>query len=327
MSQTKKSKAEIIDGIINLVSTSPKSIYELSKKLNSNWDTIKDNVELLKKLNVLDISENKVFLKQDSLISIHKDTIAGLPLSKEVRTRIYALAKKVNDMWLEKKGEVPKKTQMQKALVEISEQNPNLNIPRGWYFFGKVVLVKIDPEEFSKDLKNYNFKKYKIDEDKLNQSISSVIDEIESLSYNELLDYQYNKYNKKDYLTKREIENLLMSDSFDKKKFAQLLYQLLFNFKINKDDSLNYQVLTVMKDAISVLLSSTAKFDKDVQELKPELFESFTILWKIYCTFNLSDTLEGDLGYDKKIIDSIFEDRINFYTNDLNDYFTNSMLN
>ncbi|MFH0752292.1 MAG: hypothetical protein V1914_01715 [archaeon] len=322
----KKTKAAIINGIIDLVSASPKSVYELSKDLGSNWDTIKDNVDILKDLKIVDTADNKIFLKQEGLVDIPKDTIAGLPLAKDIRKRTYALAKKINNEWEKKKNTPITRTHMQKALVEVAEKYPQLNIPRGWYFFGKVVLVKVDPLEFSPELDTYDFKTLNVKEKELNETIVEIINQIGALSVKDLTRCQYQKYGKKDYLIKREIEKLLLSENLDKKKFVDLLYQLIFNFRVNKDDVLNYKVLEIIKDAASVIISNLSKKEVEEQTLKTQVFEQFTSLWKVYCTYVLFSTLEGEMGYDKNIIRSIFEERIDFYTRDLNDHFMNCTL-
>ncbi len=324
MAPEKKSKSRIIRAIINSVSEAPKSIYELSKELNSNWDTIKNNVTLLKDLGILDVVEQKIFLKSDKSISIHDDTVAGLPLSDDARKRIYAVAKKINDKWKNVTGEEPNKTHLQKAIVEISEKFPSLNIPRGWYFYGKIVLINVDKTKFNENLDKYDFKRYSINLKEFESCILEVINTLKDLSNSELLDYQYEKYNKKDYLIKRNVERLFLEKKFDKEKFSNLLYKLIFNFRLIKDDPLNHKVISIIKEAISVMISKTyiEDIDKNIN-FKLQLMETFTIFWKLFATYGLLISLEGELGYDKRYIMSIFADRINFYRNDLNDFFNN----
>ncbi len=319
----KKSKSEIIKKIVESVSQNPKSMYGLSKELNSNWDTIKGNVELLRELGILDVSEQKVFLKRDCSISM-EDAVAGLPLSDQIRKRIYALAKIVRDKWVESTGKEPNNTQLQKAMVEVIEKFPSLDIPRGWYFYGKIVLVKIDKEKLTKDLDKFSFKEFSINIKELENEVKSVIKKISKFSNSELLDYQYKKYNKKDYMIKREIDVLFLSKKFDKQKFSNLLYQLIFNFKTIKDDELNHKVLSITKEAISIMISRAFSRDADEdREFRIQLMEAFSTFWKLYTTYGLLESLEGKVGYDIRIVRSIFDDRINFYTKDLADSFVN----
>lgn len=123
-------------------------------------------------------------------------------------------------------------------------------------------------------------------------------------------------------LIKREIEKVLLSNMFDKEMFSNLMYKLIFSFKVVNDDPLNQKVLSAVKEAISIMITSTfkANVNKDIN-FRMRLMETFATFWKIYATYELFESLEGDLGYDKRIIRYIFNDRIDFYINDLTDYF------
>lgn len=323
MAAEKKTKTQIIRAIVKLVSERPLSMYELAKELNSNWDTIKNNVELLKELKIVGISEQKVYLQKDSLLSFQEDTIAGLPLSDEMRKRIYALAKKITDAYVKETGKQPNNTQLQKSLVEIAEKFPNMRIPCGWYFYGKVVMVKVDKNKFTSDLDGYDFKSLTIDLKKLEEEIVRVTKKISRMSTAALKDRQYAMHGKNDYVIKRDIEKILLSKEMDKEEFFNLLYKLIFHFRIIKDDEFNLKVIGIIKEAISMMILKTAACDSaDKEECRLLLIEAFNAFWKVYATYDLYVSLEGDLGYDKRRIRSIFEDRINFYANDLADHFT-----
>jgi len=287
MSPEKKSKAQIIKRIIELVSESPKSMYELSKELNSNWDTIKNNVVLLKELNIVDMTEQKVFLKSGSLISFHDDTVAGLPLSNEIRNRIYATAKKISDSWMKITCKLPNKTQLQKSLVEIAEKFPKLNMPVGWYFYGKIILVKVNQKKLSNNLDNYDFGKLSIDVKRLNEEISETVKRISKLKTDDLIQKQYETHEKKDYLVKIQIEKLLCN-KFDNEKFENLLYKLIFNFKVIKDDPLNHKVLSIVKEAISIMVTKAREYNsnKDLN-INFMLIETFAAFWRLYATYGL----------------------------------------
>jgi len=320
MSSRKKSKTQIIRKIIELISEKPKSMYELSKQLGSNWDTVKSNVSLLNELGIVKIIEQKVVLKRDCSVSFYDDTIAGLPLSNEMRERIYATAKKISDAWIKVTGNSPNRTQLQKALVEIAEKFPKLEIPRGWYFYGRVVLVKVDQNNLTNDLDKYNFKKFVVDLNLFNNEILKTVKKISKFKTGDLIQEQYEYYKKEDYLVKRKIEKLLCN-KFNNEKFESLLYELIFGFKVIKDDSLNHKVLSIVKEAISLMITNAKAYNVDKNNsINFMLIETFASFWKLYATYGLLLSLEGNLGYDASVIKSIFEDRINFYTNDLNDY-------
>jgi len=327
MSSEKKSTAGIIRMLINSIAKTPKSMYELAKELNSNWDTIRNNVALLEELKIVGVSDQKVFLKQDKVISMHDDAVAGLPLSDEVRKKIYVIASYICSEWKKATGEEPNNTQLQKTLVEVSEAFPNLNIPRGWYLYGRIVLIKVDKNKIKEECGKKTLKDLELDVKKFQEELTKIIQKIHKLSHAQLLDYQYSKYEKKDYLTKREIEELFKKPKFDKEKFANLLYKLIFDFKVQKEQPLNTKVLEIIKEASSVLITKSSSVDVDkFSAFKNQLLDTFLTFWKLYATYALLQTLEGDLGYDKKVIDSIFEERIEFYAQDLTDQFLNCAL-
>lgn len=267
-------------------------MYELSKELNSNWDTIRGNVELLMQLGILGMADQKVFRNPDCKVALQDDTIAGIPLSIEARKRIYALAGKIFFRWKEIAGKEPSGTQLQKAMVEISDKFQNLNIPRGWYFYGKVVMVKVDKGKLNEG--NFEFNNAELDSE-----IIQVIKRLSKMAHLELIDYQYEKYKKEDYKIKREIESLFFLGKFDKERFSQLLYKLIFTFKLKNDDPLNQKVISLLKESASVMITHDAG--------RALLLETFSTFWRLYATYNLLETLEGELGYDKTIVKAVFE--------------------
>ncbi len=321
MATEKKTKSNILKSIIYEVKGSSLSMYELSKKLNSNWDTIRKNVGLLEDLGLVTLEDQKVIYKRESIISFSEDTVAGLPLSEKTRWLVYALAKKIRDEWFNLKNEEPTNTQLQKSLVEVAETFKELKIPRGWYFYGKIVLVKINKNNLEIEAKKCNLSEYPVDLNELNKKIKNIVKDLSKFNSLEISSDQYEKKNKEDYLIKKEIESLFFTSTFDSKKFANWLYQLIFNFKVLKEDNMNMNVLSIMKEAISVMIKSASDKDMDSKpELKAQLHETFATFWKLYATYQLYETVE-DLGYDKKKILDLFDEKIKLYTGDLTDSF------
>jgi len=94
MGEGKKTNRTILTKIKDTVDAGPCTIYELSKKLGSNWDTIKNNVLLLKDLGIVDIVDQNVIPVSTCSFERTKnlDTMAGVPISEESKKRVYALA-------------------------------------------------------------------------------------------------------------------------------------------------------------------------------------------------------------------------------------------
>jgi hypothetical protein len=318
----KKTKSEIMKKIRDLLLIRPMSNYELAKEIGSNWDTIKGNVGLLEELGIVIQENQRVSINVKNKIAIHDDAISGIPLGKDVREKVYCAAKMVYDKWREINKKEPNKTQLQKAIVEVAEKFTALNLPRGWYFYGKVVLVKLDIDALKRG--NYKCGKLPVDAIELEEEMAKIVRELGKYSHFELLEFQYKKYGKKDYIIKQEIEKIFFMKNFDKQGFYKNMYELIFNFPAKKNDNLNHKVISLLKDAVSHIISQTnlQNLNEDIA-FKAQLYEAFTTLWRLYASYMLLISIEGDLGYDQKIINKIFEDKIDFYINDLTDTFCN----
>src|SRR3989338_7110873 len=167
----KKEKKQILTAIKESVMKSPKSMYELAKELESNWDTIKFNVIILKDLGIVEMQDQKVIYVQKNII-VDADNFAGLPISEEMRKKVYAIAQQFVNEWNKKGKKKITNTILQKAMVEIADSFPKLEIPRGWYIYGKVILVKLTQHIFEGDSQHtYNFSSEIPDIKKLNQKI------------------------------------------------------------------------------------------------------------------------------------------------------------
>lgn len=314
----KKSKSEIIRKIVDSLSNSnnPKSIYKISNELGSNWKTIKENIKLLQDLEIVDKSNDKYYLDKD--LNFDNDAIAGLPIKTDSKKKIYAIAQRVFNKWKEMKNEEPNKTQLQKAVVEISEQIPELNIPEAWYLYGKIVPVNIKPSEFSSELEKVEFGDI---EEKLDKIIPETVSKISKFTYSELLDYQYTQHKKEDYQTKLEISKLLSCNNFDYDEFRNLIYKLFFDFPLQEDDEFSQKILSLLKEAGSIIIEKSSELNlKDPldQQILEDMFKNF---WGIYATHSLYVSVKDDLEGDDRLIKKILNGRIEFFAQNLDDIF------
>ncbi len=320
MANTKKQRKTILSQIIESVKIGPKTIYELSKELGSNWDTIKSNVDLLSDLKVISIQEQKVVYNNQN-IGFSQDTFAGLPVSNNTKAKVYYIAKLVLDSWKEITDKPLSKTKLQKALVEIADAYPELKIPRGWYMFGKVVLIKVDPKQLSKTEYEYNLKAIIKNQKELLSKIKNIVSEYAKKSTHEVVHQQYNKYDFKLYLQKQKIEDMLLSQNIKQSRdsIAKDLYELLFLFDLNKQDDLSVEIFSHLKGIITIMIQKIYDDCLDENRMKIQLIELFNSVWRIVSTYYLLSTLEGELGYDYAVIRAYFEEKIHLHEREIMD--------
>jgi hypothetical protein len=315
ISEGKKEKKQILTLIKESVMVSPKSMYELARELHSNWDTIRTNVMILKDLGIVSMQDQKIVYVQRSF-NINDKYFAGLPVTKNMRIKVYAIAQQFTKEWKKKTNKKINNTVLQKALVEIADAFPKLDIPRGWYLYGRVVLVKLNEELLDEREYTYNFSSEISDVKKLNAKIAELAEHLYKMNTNEVVIEQYNSHNHKMYLVKSEIEKILSTCDIEKNKdiLSKYLYELVFLFNLDKKDSFSGEIYGTIKDGITFMIE-ILKGDKSnlSQYILMDLFRS---IWRLLATYNLYTTIEGNLGYDKLVVNNLLIEKANFYKND-----------
>ncbi|MFH1181611.1 MAG: hypothetical protein V1702_01510 [Candidatus Woesearchaeota archaeon] len=320
MPDNKKGRKVILTAIRESVAKAPKTMYELSKELKSNWDTIKQNVQLLMDLGIVAMQDQKVIFSEHK--QLNSDTIAGIPVSDASKKIVYALAKKFSTAWKEKTDKPLNNTILQKGLVEIADTFPQLGIPRGWYLYGRVVLVKVAREKLAEEGHVYDFSS---DTKKIDMKILEIVNAFSAKTTKEIVDCQYAKHDQQMYQMRKNIETLLLSPNFKEiqNQLAKSLYELVFLFKLEKNDDLNAEVFGVMKDVVTLMITKIYE-NRPGDLLRAELISTFNSLWNLMANYYLYKTYEGNIGYDHAVIKSFFQDKISYCESGLLDQFSGS---
>jgi hypothetical protein len=320
----KKDRKSILAGVKEEISKGPKTIYELSKNLGSNWDTIKKNVDLLADLGIASTDDGKVVLSDRIMPSMPYKTMAGIPVSPEKRKEILKVAKMFQEIWKTNSDKPIPHTVMQKALAEISDNYSSLDFPRGWYLYGKVVLVHVLLDELEKtDLDKKSKDRLSL-LPKFADKLKEITARYSSKNTDQVLNYFYEKYNKEDYMIKKQIEKLLFTVPATKEALSNLLYELTFKIPYDSKDELCTEVYAVIRDGITLMIKKIDICDINDLTFRAKLSENFTLLWKLIATYNLYMTLEGDTGYDPSIIRAFFVDRVDEVKEEFIDLYTES---
>ena len=121
MLMAKKSREEIINSVLEFLDEKPLSIQQLSERVGSNWMTINEILEELKKegkvKEVVATDKIKIIKRTDYPV------FYGIPIKKECREQTLFIASEIVKEWRKKNnGEMPLNTTLQKVTVEIIEK-------------------------------------------------------------------------------------------------------------------------------------------------------------------------------------------------------------
>ena len=282
----RKSAKELIKRILKSVSETPKSIHEIAKDCESNWESIKIYLESLKEAGVLletEIGNKRVFSIHQRDVTNKTGNYFDLPIKDDDEKIIDSLFFKIKEEWKKKTGNVPGRIQVQKTLAKINKLC-NLNLPIGWYLFGPVCAKPYNP------LMQYNYSGL---DSHAQTCVTKVVGEYST--ENTAYSLKIRHYNEEDhtlYKTKEILLNLLSSPNFSKKYINEInkqLYTLLKNLplifdKISKE---------IVNDFVGLLLQMVNNLsDDDLKLVKNDIHTSFDEVWKLIALYNYFSDLE-----------------------------------
>lgn len=321
----KKTKKQLIQKIIQSLNEGSKTINEIAENAGSNWDTINQNLDILKKLDIVEEGSEdnkKIFkLKKQSLI-YRDDTLFGLPISHNAENLCNYLFVKIKEKWVQKKQCIPNKTQMQKVVAEIANNVEAFSIiPRGWYLFGEMCTLQYSPD------KNYQYKQVK-EEAEWDTGINKAIDIYSKYEHTrEILFEQYQRRGKALYLNKLNLQQALYSkiDSETKKLISRLLYNFAMEFPLKEDNKDIVEMLNMYVSITGEMLLE--KSDNDIVEIQPLLIDCFIAVWELIAMYNLLDSLAERKFESRDTLWKYFKGRVELsktecieYLSELNNY-------
>ncbi len=290
----RKPAKDIIKLIIKSLISTPKSINEIAKDCNSNWESIKQYLESLKEVGIVEetsIGNKRVFSITPWKIEKREDTYFGLPLGLKDEKLIDSLFFKIKEEWKKNTGRIPGRTQINKTLAKINNIC-NLNLPIGWYQFGALCVKRYDPSI------EYHYEQ--LQDDILICVQKIVKDYSKEISTYDLKIKQYEEEDKKLYITKELVLSLLTSQKLSKNHTKELINQLynilLYLPKI--DDSESQRMINEFIATILQLFNILP--EEEFQNIKIDIIESFNSLWKLITLYQYSNDLEK--YYPKEIL-------------------------
>lgn len=295
----KKNRGEISGSILNFLDEKPLSIQQISEMVGSNWVTINDVIEELKK-------EGKVReIVATDKIKIIKRTdypvFYGVPIRKGYREQTLFIASEIVKEWKKQKNEIPLNTTLQKTAVEIIRNN-NLNLPVLPLHYGLVTAIAIKPEEQI----NKNYEWGGSPEKKI--IIKSIKEEISKHKNKatEEEDAQYIKYDLKLFQIRKEIMGLFkQGEKVDIKRLCERLSK--FNFILPTDNLDIYNIFDKFIYSCNIIFMS-----KEPKKNLNEIRETFDVLWDLVTTnMFLKDSIKFVSHEDLQLFELIKSFNIN----------------
>jgi len=294
----RKPARELIKRILQSITDSPKSINEIAKDAESNWESVKEYLESLREAGIIQensISNKRMFSLITCGIPKKNGNYFDLPIIEKDDKLIASLFSKIKEDWKQVTGKVPGKIQVQKSLLRINK-SCKLNLPIGWYLFGAMCVKPYDP------MFDYGYQS-------LGGEVETYVHEVVQEYSKEPTAYslkirQYKEENKVLYQTKELILSLFTSSKFSKKYISEinkLFYTIINNLPdINDNDS-----KSLVNEFTGVVLQLINNLPEDeIQYAKPDVLQAFNEVWKLIALYGYSTDLKNyyDANYDSDIL-------------------------
>lgn len=301
----RKTKKQVIQHLLLILREQPLSINELAVKAEINWETTKGYLEFLKDLKIIDEFEqgNKRMFNLIMPIETNKDTLFNLPINPKDEVLCKSLFGFVRQRWYQKMGKYPGRTQLQKTVIEIADR-AGLDIPRGWYILGEMCVLQYNDMETYEANPEYMTRE-------LTVTVDLCIDELSKLTTDEIIQRQYERKNKRLYLVKKKLNEVLLNEigtQEQKQQIGALLYSLAINFPEKTDNKEIIELLNLFVGCVNQLL--VLKSVKEIEFLREEIQEIYLLLWELMASYNLFWSLtEEHKKYSKEAIIPYFKPR------------------
>ncbi len=311
-------RSDIYLQVVQELRKGPSTILQVAKATDINWETVKYAIETLEKIKIIrSYPENgKIHhvVDESHFLELRKDTLLGLPLDKNQEKSTKEIITRIKQRWQEITGKPISKTFLQKILVRLVEEKKIKNVPYGWYLFGECAVLFTTENDITPT------KKY-------DEEIDEIIKEYAKIANtNELLQTYYTKKGNQLYLLRLKISNILLEpftiDSLTTLK--KIVRDFLFTFPNTEDNKEIVENLNVFASMIFRLVNH--KNEKEMEDLRSLLNDTFSSLWESIATYNLYHSLKDKGWYDLatlqryyKLRTQIVQEIVENYLNILND--------
>ena len=307
-------RSEIYHQVVQELRKGPSTILQVAKATDINWETVKYAIETLEKIKIIrSYQENRKMhyvVDESHFLDLRKDTLLGLPLTPDQEKITNALLNRIKQRWQELTKRPVSKTFLQKILVRLVEENKIPNVPYGWYLFGECAVL------FNTDDDVISIKKY-------DTQIDVIIKDYASFeNTNELLQAYYTRKRNELYLLRLKISNILL-EPFTVSSLSTLkknVRDFLLTFPITDDNKEIVENLNAFASMLFRLINN--KNEKEVEDLRSLLNDTFSSLWESMATYNLYQSLQDNEWYDLATLQRYYKLRIEIVQEIVESYLT-----
>ena len=311
-------RSDIYHQVVQELRKGPSTILQVAKATGINWETVKYAIETLEKIKIIrsyqENGKTHHVVDESHFLDLRKDTLLGLPLDKKQEKATKELLTRIKQRWQNITGRAVSKTFIQKILVRLVEENKILNVPYGWYLFGECAVLFTGDDEITP------IKKYDAQIDEI------IKDYAVFENTNELLQTYYTRKRNELYLLRLKISNVLL-EPFTISSLSTLkkiVRDLLLTFPQKEDNIGIVENLNAFASMVFRLINN--KNEKEVEDLRSLLNDTFSSLWESMATYNLYQSLQDKGWYDLATLQRYYKLRIEIvqeivenYLNVLND--------
>lgn len=292
----RRSSRELVQQIGEALEARPKSIQEIADEIGADWKAVERYLDSLAAAGIADEEQSG----RSRLFSLanpqrDRDTYFGLPLTDEQREASHSLFARIENVWQERTGDLPSRTQVQKVAVDVLKHH-DLNIPHGWYLYGSITTCVYEPGNTYTDSGSLG--------DEVEESVDDSVDRYaEYDSFDEIRLKQYRDEEKHLYLAKESILALLTSYK-QLQRSVQDLEEALERFLSHLppiDDPQTEEVITDFAATVPQLIREADETEA-VQRHCMAITDVFHTLWDLIALYQLYDDLQD--YYDEEELDA-----------------------
>ncbi len=288
----KTSSGKIVRDILAALD-SPKSIMEVAKECNINWESARKYMQVLAEAGVLEERQGgkaRVFVRKDFLRD--PENFFGLPLDREMKEMIDGLYGAIERAWMKKHGSKPAKTFVYKILWELNKDR-DIRIPMGWYLFGAICVRPYSPD------RQYPHKVSKEDKKKIVELVNKYS---RFHSTYKLMRYHYIEERNELYKKRLELKQLLVAGPPGE------IESMVYDF-VSYTPEMDSESSKLVNEFLAMVIDAFKLVDKrELPTVQSELLTSFESLWKLIALFNFKE----DMGnfYDKEVLKKLIDPEI-----------------
>ena len=288
----RKTPQQIKEEILSGLNEGPISVEKIRKKVDSNWSTINNYLEELKKegkvKEIFSTDKAKIYQK------IFGDTYFDLPITEEQRkkfkTLFYMIIKKYRSH-----GKIPTKTHLAKCAVYVikNEEVGLSDLPVVWYLYGLIPQMIADP---SQDYQEEIILGSRI---KIKNLIKEFIEINKNKGSGQIQKEQHKEYGEELYTLSDEFFKILNEPKWENEELLEVLNNFFIACPIDNEFP---EIFNLTENVLS-LIRKLSLLEVKLEDYRKEILTTFDYLWKFIALYKLyKSRTTGKNAFNKEIL-------------------------